>query len=503
MSEESKHKEKQGSAKIGAVIILIISAIVFIPAGGSLVFQAIANSGKIPVFGSYKGKKIEYKPGTEMFNNVSNQAEMFKHNYGTVSQDAYYRIFYAAFGQTLSSMIYTDAVTKTGYSVPKAAVNRAIIGYFTDASGNYSSKIYNQTDESTKKSLRQAAEKSLISSLYRTDVFGSSTEVSAGKMYGIKSSSKEKAFIANMESEKKSFELVAFSTETFPEEEAVKYANNNAEKFAKYNISAVTLENKDAAESLLKQIKNNEVTFDDAISEKSVKYYTDKEGKLSTPYHYQLLKDVENEEDVAKIAVLKPQELSEVIQNRSGYSIYRCDGEVTKADFSDAATVKVVQSYLTANEKGYIENYYIEMAKSFKNEVALSSFEEACNKFQKTRVEVPAFALNYYNTSFYSASPSNIPEIASISGNVNALQALFSLKAEQASDPFVLASNVIVARCTGIQKDPPASTENFDATAEKADSSSASSALQKLDGVEDKFIETYFNYFVSNSQDEE
>ena len=47
MEEEitTPKKAKKDGAKIGAVIILVISAIVFIPAGGSILFESLSHAG--------------------------------------------------------------------------------------------------------------------------------------------------------------------------------------------------------------------------------------------------------------------------------------------------------------------------------------------------------------------------------------------------------------------------------------------------------------------------
>ena len=68
MDQENKiteQKTKKDSSKIGAVIILVISALVFLPFGASAVFQSIFNKQKASTFGSYNGKNITYEPGTD------------------------------------------------------------------------------------------------------------------------------------------------------------------------------------------------------------------------------------------------------------------------------------------------------------------------------------------------------------------------------------------------------------------------------------------------------
>ncbi|MBP5697412.1 MAG: peptidylprolyl isomerase [Treponema sp.] len=502
MEEEitTPKKAKKDGAKIGAVIILVISAIVFIPTGGSMIFEALAHAGKTPVFGSYKGQKIEYKAGTEFADRVSYMAELYKAYGQDLNQNTYYSIFTGAFEGTLRSMVYSAAVKKANWSASKDAVNRAILPRFYDENGKYSEKLYNQTDDATKADLRKTAATNLAFMRYNDDVMGSDTKVSGNPMYGLKTSSKEKSFIAAMDSTKRSFELAAFSTNDFPKEEAAKYGKANPDKFKKLDMSAITLEGEDEAKSLLKQIKNNEVTFEDAISEKSTKYYTDKDGKLSVPYYYGLLNVIQSAEDAEKTAALAKGTISDPVQTKSGWTIFRTDSEPKTADFNDEATVTIVLDYLKSSEKGYIENFYAERAKAFISEAKLSSFDDACEKFSITKADVAAFPVNYGNSPFYNATPSDVSELAGLSTNESVLEKMFKLKKDEMSEPFVLASNVIVARCTGIQKDPPAELANFDANVSQTDQSSSQTNLKRFDGVVDSFMETYFKYFIAGNE---
>ena len=80
MDQENKiteQKTKKDSSKIGAVIILVISALVFLPFGASAVFQSIFNKQKVSSYGSYNGKNITYEPGTKFFITVSNLAQSY------------------------------------------------------------------------------------------------------------------------------------------------------------------------------------------------------------------------------------------------------------------------------------------------------------------------------------------------------------------------------------------------------------------------------------------
>ena len=87
--------------------------------------------------------------------------------------------------------------------------------------------------------------------------------------------------------------------------DAYVWLKNNAEKFVKYDMSIITANEKSEAESILKQIKGNELTFEDAVAVKAQKIYCAPDGKLTTSYRYQLENILEDSSDFSKIAELK------------------------------------------------------------------------------------------------------------------------------------------------------------------------------------------------------
>ncbi|HAK68134.1 MAG TPA: hypothetical protein DCM57_00555 [Treponema sp.] len=536
MAEEEK-KVKSGrkdGAKIGAVIILVISAAVFIPVGGSAVFESIFNKNKPSVFGTYKGRKIEYKAGTEFATAASNLARQYE-AYGLDTNQYASSILNSAFENTIKNMFYEDAVKSSGYAVPKEAVNRMILPYFYDESGKYSPKRYNETDESTKTELRTAAEKELVYSRYTDDLFGND-DGSSSRLYGVKSSSKEQAFVAQMGAEKHSFKLAAFSTSTLPSEETVKYGKANSDLFQSYNLSAVTLSSEEDAKALLKQIQNNEITFEDAVAEKSEKFYTDSLGKLSSPYFYQLKLTIPAEEDLNKVTGLANGQLSDVITTERGFSIFRCDGASSAANFNDQATIDTVLAYIQTREVSYIENYYTAKAKDFISDAATTSpatydtsvgesgqkldpanpadarkiaaggenivvydgFDQACTKYGVTKVDVPAFPVNYGNSQFMDTVPSEASALSSLSRNADAFKTMFSLKENQTSEPFVLGSNVIVVKCTGITTEDAAEIENYATQAGYYDQDSAGNAILKSPDVTNSFWTAYYDMMMGD-----
>ncbi|MBQ5491267.1 MAG: peptidyl-prolyl cis-trans isomerase [Treponema sp.] len=499
MAQEKQHK-KIDNVKIGAIIILILSALVFVFFGfGADVYSSILNrSSNNLVFGKYEGKPIEYKPGTDYYTRIQSVPQQFQNAGYEMNTQVEYTVFRQAFIQTIQDRLYTDSVKKSGYLVTDDQVNRVLVqsGLFMDSEGKFSQKAYSNTDASQIATLRSSISDDLYFNRYSADLLGSDETLDGKALYGLKNSSKETEFIAKMASEKRSFTVASFNTGDFPMEEAIAYGKENAQKFIRYDLSVITVDEKSDADHLLKQLTSNEITFEDAVSEKSAGYYAETDGKISSPYYYQIANTVANEEDITKVTELASGDYSPVIQTARGYSIFRADGPSKAADFNDETIKTLVHSYLSTNESGYIENYYMDIARTFIADARLNGFSAACAKYGIEPVEVPAFPLNYGNTDFIANNPSDVTPLTGLYLNENALQQLFTPGLNQISEPFVLSGYVTVAQCTGIQSEA-VETDSFASLVADSDDNAAQTALLRSKKLEDNFTNVYFDYKLS------
>ena len=499
MAQEKQHKKIDG-VKIGAIIILILSALVFVFFGfGSDVYSSILNRSKNNlVFGSFEGKAIAYKPGTDYFTRIQSVAQQFQNAGYKMDTQTEYSVFRQAFIQTIQDRLYTNDVKKSGYLVTDEQVNRVLVqsGLFMDSEGKFSQKAYSNTDASQIASLRTAISDDLYFNRYTADLLGSDETLDGKALYGLKNATKEAEFIAKMGSEKHSFTLASFNTQDFPMEEAVAYGKENAQKFVRYDLSVITVDEKADADHLYKQLTSNEITFEDAVSEKSAGYYAETDGKVSSPYYYQLANTIANEEDIQKVTELASGNYSPVIETNRGYSIFRADGSSQAADFTNEDTKTLVKSYLSTNEAGYIENYYMDKAEAFIADARVNGFENACAKFGLEAVEVPAFPLNYGNADFIANNPSDVTALTGLYLNENALQQLFTPGVNQISKPFVLSGYVSVAQCTGIQTEN-VETDSFASLVADSDDTAAQSTMLRSKKVEDNFTNVFFDYMLS------
>ena len=131
--------KKNTAYTIGSLIILLICAFCFVALPAFTGKEQ--NQGNLPAFGKYNGREIRYEQGSDFYNFVSQYGQMFQSRGQQIDSSTYYYIFNYAFNSTVSKYAYTDAVKKSGYEVPKAAVNREMLPYFYDENGKYSSKL--------------------------------------------------------------------------------------------------------------------------------------------------------------------------------------------------------------------------------------------------------------------------------------------------------------------------------------------------------------------------
>ncbi|MBQ0039445.1 MAG: SurA N-terminal domain-containing protein [Treponema sp.] len=499
-----ENKPKKEGSKVGAVIILIISAVVFLPFGASAIFESFFRNRQVNTFGSYDGQKITYEPGSKFYNAASNIAQSYKNAGYDVNDQTYYYILSSAFRQTVLDMAFSGAVKKSGYKVPQDAINRAILPAFTDETGKFSERMYNQASQSDIEGLTRNAEGGLLYSRYINDLFGTSgaTSTEKTKLYGVKYSTAEKQFIAKMGEEKHSFDTAVFNTEDYPESEAVAYGKNNADKFTKYSLSLITVDEESEAKAILKQISANEITFEDAASEKSQNYYSSSDGKMTGGYAYQIENVIDNLDDMPKITELGVDTYSDVIKTKRGYSIFKSTAAKEAADFSNEETAKVALSYVKANEKSVVEDYFTKVAADFTSDAAITSFDSACAKFNVKKSELAAFPINYGNSSLFEKG-TDAEDFSSLSGNASVYKTMFALKMDEISAPIVLGNKIIVAKCVGIQYDDV--EDKVDGVAEnayQADQTSMQSTLMASDKVEDNFFPTYLEMMSSSKRAE-
>ena len=498
--------KKNTAYTIGSLIVLLICAFCFV------VLPAFTGSegqqNKLPPFGKYNKREIAYEQDSDFYNYVSQYGQMFQAYGQQLNEQTYYTVFKYAFDATVRKYAYEDAVNKSGYVVPQAAVNRNMVPFFSDENGNYSSKLYKQTDAKTVENLRKSIQSALVASRYSDDLFGSEEDIVGSEaLYGLKESDAELDFLKSYNANKRGFQMALFNTSDYPEEEKLKFAKENQAKFNKFDISIVTVEDKVKAQTVLKRINNNEITFEDAISEYSLNYFTNSEGKVTSAYQYQIENLLVNKDDLAILTDLAVDSVTDVIETSNSFSIFKKNGETKTPDFEIDEYKDLVSTYLRNYEKTRIEDYFTAKANDFIAQAAKSDFDSACTSMNIKNVEIPAFPLNYGSVAIADSLNTSIEGLSSADTNEKFLETAFNLKMNEMSEPMVLNGYVAVIKYISDGKEAEAADTNDEETDNSEDDeiadvlsnisdldqSSANSYILSSDKLENNFAEVYFS----------
>lgn len=488
---------------IGSVFILILSIVCFVVFGvGTELIRAISGDGNGISFGTYDGKSIELAPGSDFANAVQNYTNYFERQLQTENPQAhltdndYFYIYNYAFNAAVQNAAYSSEVKKSGYKPSRKAISRELLPYFLNEERKYDPRLYNSVSAADRESMNNSIGRQLIYQRYADDMFGSSKKLGKNTIFGIQPSTKEITCIQSIGADKRSFDMVAFNKADYPQSEIQSFGNENKDLFSTYSLSVITVKNGQQAKKIQSQLVNNEITFEDAVSEYSEKYYSDGDGKITENFEYQIKENLANPADFSHIAAVEENGISDVITTKQGFSIYKNTGSKTPADIENEETLEAVKKYITMNESGRIEDYFMDKANMFIANEAVDGFDKAASSMGTKKISVPAFPLNYGDASVAAGIPTySVPELAGASTNEHFLTKAFSLSMDEVSEPILVGNYIIILKLTGIQTE---NAENdISEVLSEYDMDSAQSAILTSDKVENNVASVYFNTFLS------
>lgn len=481
---------------VGSIIILIISFIAF-------VLPSQLGSGQEStkkVFGKYKSREIVYEKDSDLVNNLQSIQNNFYNTYGREHDNSeFYQNFYNAFKTTVSQYAYEEAAKKAGYVVSEETVNRELRSYFVDETGNFSKALYDETDKDAIVRIKQQMLQAGYSNRVTEDLFGT-TSIGESSLYGLKESDAELDFLSNFDSNQRAFNMISLDKSTYPDEEVLAFANKNANLFTKYNLSVITFSDKAAADKAAKKLANG--TSFEEVAKEGFTSFCDSEGKLIYPYYYnyRLSMILNDSADLSKITALSKDAVSDVIELTDGFAIFKNLDAEEKANFEDEATFKDVRTYVSSYESPMIEDYFIAKANEFKSLATSTSFDNACAELGLTKIDVPAFSLNYGGSSFGTSVNSTLPGLTFADTNETFLKTAFTLKENEVSSPIVMTDQsagcvIVLQYVPTTQEDSSVDMKAFLAyQIQSYDNIAAANNLLKSKFVTDNFRATYYGY---------
>jgi hypothetical protein len=426
---------------IGSVVILVLVVVTFV--GGDFLSggRRYAGNGSDLTFGYYDKVPISWVPG----NKLSQYYEQLTRRYSDQIDLNNYQIAMSLWSQAFEAAAVHIAILqeakRSNYETPERVVDREVakLPQFQDDKGRFSPALYRQMSDTSRLALwRQVREELTVVQFYN-DMFG--LLIPAG----------EKEFIANMGSGMRTFEVVSFLVDDFPNSEYLIYARENADLFRSIRLSRITVNSGEkAAKKILESVKDGTTTFEDAARAQSQDSFADRGGDMGIQYVYDLEKDITDAADRENILSLGKGELSSVVKVGESWAFFRIEDELKPADFDDSAVIDRVRSYMRNFERGRMEDWAIAQADEFITDVEADGFDNAARRRNKEKASVGPLPINYGNVGFFtSLEASGVSllsgqEISGLSKNSNFWKSAFSTPLNTPSKPLVQGSKVLV-----------------------------------------------------------
>jgi len=477
---------------IGSVVILVLVTVTFI--GGDILSGRSGGNVADLTFGFYDKEPITWIPGN-MFAQNREQAMRFYQsqgmdmdNFGVQAQ-----IWRQSYEATVVHTAILQMMKRSNYSIPEKAVDRQVaqLPQFQD-NGRFSSALYNQLSESARLAIWRQVQDELIKMNYFNDY-----------LYGLLVPSAEADFFGRMSSVMRSFELVSFPVDAFPETEYLTYARQNANLFRTIHLSKITINtNEREARRVLDSIKNGTSTFEDAARAQSQDGYADRGGDIGSRYTFDLEIEIPNSAVRENIFNLRRGELSDVISVGESWVFFRIEEELKQANFDDFSTMDRVRSYLRNFDRGRMEDWALERAAEFISDVNASGFDDAVEWHNLEKQAFGPVPINYGGVDLFTSLESfNVPgiDMQNLINNENFWRIAFRTQLNNPSQPFVQGGNVIVLFPTEQVYEEPAAVENISSMYSAYWASFVAerfihSYFLNNSRMDDRFWETYFRF---------
>jgi hypothetical protein len=482
---------------IGTIFILIIVIIAFVltPAIGpnsELGRQEDLN------FGAYNKEPINYVPGG-YFAQVQWNLEQYQRS--SINEGNYqmmtYQIWRSAFEETVIHTGILQEMAAADYTAPVKEVDREVaqLPRFQE-NGRFSSTLYQSMDDNSRLSLWRQVEESLIEEHYRSD------------MTGLLKPAGEAAFISQMASPMRTFDMVFFPTGAYPDSEVRAYGEENSGLFRNTHFSKITINSSEReAQKVLNSIKEGTTTFEEAATTQSQDIYAEKGGDMGIKLFHELSAEAPNEEDREKLLALEKGEYSGIIKLDSGWAFFRAEDTAAPMDFDDPGALEKIRSYIQDFERGRMEDWAIAQAEEFIAHARERGFEGALIERSLEKRHFGPLSINYGEVElFNTVSALSIGELAGAATDENFWKTAFSSPINTPSAPLVLGSHVLVLLPLEESSADETVSQNIESLLSSYWlSSNAEQTMRSFflnnEKFEDRFFDTFLKYFWSQSQE--
>jgi len=436
-----KFKQRPG-IYIGSVAVLVLVTVTFI--GGDMLSGGFGSGNQDLIFGYYDGVPISWIQGNIFTQYQQRALDEYQYQAQMQGRDpndpqGMAQVWRQAFESTVVHTAVLQMTRKSNYIATEKAVDRAVakLARFQN-NGRFSKSLYDNTPEATRLSLWRQTQDELGKIMFFNDYFE------------ILTSSKEAEFIANMSSPMRSFDMVSFSVDDYPESEYMAYAAENPGLFNSIRMSKITVSGERDAKRILASIKDGTTTFEEAASVQSQDGYASNGGDMGKRYVFEIDWEIPDAKDREYILNLERGELSDVVNVGDVWSFFRIEESLTSADLEDTAVMDRVRMYVRNFSRGRMEDWAIEQANKFSEDARVSGFRNAARYANKEIGSFGPLPVNYGGIElFVSLDSFTVPGFPSyllqeMGRNENFWKIAFSTQLNMPSEPFVQGSNIYV-----------------------------------------------------------
>jgi parvulin-like peptidyl-prolyl isomerase len=467
------------------VLILVVVTFVMVPAFSG------RNAGTTRLtFGYYDKQPIDYMPGNYFaqqrdYYNQQLRNEQTEQN----MQFAAFQIWRSAFEATTIHTMALQQMKAAGWSTPKQLVDRqmAKLAIFQE-NGRFSAVRYEAVSQTERMNIRTNLIDEIAFERYSADVLN------------LRVPSKEIEFIKAIASPARSFDLVAFHLDSYPDSEVAAYIAANPALFQSVHFSKITIAASEVdASKVLASIKDGTTSFEDAAKSQSKDSLAEAGGDMGAKSAYELNTEIPDEAARAAVLALAPGALSAVTKVPAGWAIFRCEAAPVPADPADAAAVAKARAYLSSFERGRVEDWLIAKAGEFAAKAAASGFDAAVGAYALTKQTFGPVSLNYGDVELYrSISSFNLAELSGASTSDAFLKAAFSAPVGSLTAPVVLGDNVLVLKVNEERQADESSTAVIDFYYSYIANQYAQASLRDFVMNNDKFDDRFYDVFIKS-----
>jgi hypothetical protein len=495
-----KFKQNPG-IYIGSIVILVLITVTFV--GGDFLAgrfrgRSIGGGGADLTFGYYDKVPITLVPGN-MFSRYYEQVMRYYQSQGADLSNFYTtaQVWRQAYEMAVTHTAILQMLKRSRYSVPEKMVDKEVakLPQFQE-NGRFSVALYNQMTDSARIALWRQVQEELTKFTYYNDF-----------LYGMAVPSGEANFIGKMNSKMRSFEMVSYSLDNYPESEYQSYAKEKADLFRTVHLSRISVNSSEReARKILDSIKNGVTTFEDAAKSQSQDSYASKGGDTGNRFYYEIESELPGVTEREAVMNLRKGEISDCLKIGDSWVIFRVEDEIKPADFNDSTVMDRVKSYLRSFDRGRMEDWAVARTKEFIRDAQDSGFDNAALKWNLEKHSFGPLPLNYAGVELFTSLESFLDsgisqqDLQSLSRNENFWKIAFSTKMKTPSEPLVQGNNILVFL--------PVEEMNIDEDAEDGAASSyrfywvnmlAEQSLQLYfvnnSRMDDRFWDVFFKYF--------